>query len=144
MSLNDVLYKRPYLLPTLFDLLLKFSVKPTAITVDIERAFSQIVVDENHRGLVTFMQYKNPLSSNISSKTYQFIRIIFGVTCSPFLLNGTLQEHGKDYEQIDKPYADVISSKFCVDNLNTGVNDVSEGHEKLFKCRMLSYMKMVH
>lgn len=55
MSLNDVLYKRPYLLPTLFDLLLKFSVKPTAITVDIERAFSQIVVDENHRGLVTFM-----------------------------------------------------------------------------------------
>ena len=53
MSLNDVLYKRPYLLPTLFDLL-KFSVKPAAITVDIEQAFSQIVVDENHRGLVTF------------------------------------------------------------------------------------------
>ena len=46
MRLNDIPYKRPYLLPSLFNFLLNFSVKPIAVTADIKKAFLQIAVNE--------------------------------------------------------------------------------------------------
>ena len=49
VSLNDVLCKRPCLTPLLYDVLLRFRIHPVAIIADIEKAYLQIGIKENHR-----------------------------------------------------------------------------------------------
>ena len=48
---------------------------------------------------------------------YRFTRVIFGVTSSQFLLNGTVQTHAKKYENIDPEFARKVKKDFYVDDL---------------------------
>ena len=54
VSLNDCLYKGPYMSPMLYDLFLKFRTQPISITADIEKAHLQISVKERHKNLLRF------------------------------------------------------------------------------------------
>ena len=89
VSLNHVLYKGPCLNADLYSLLLKFRVHPIVLTVDIEKAYLQINIDEEHRDYLRFLWYRNLQEESIIK--YRFTGIIFGVTSSQFLLNGTVQ-----------------------------------------------------
>ena len=82
-SLNEVLYKGPCLNADLYSLLFKFCIYPIAITADIEKAYLQISIYEEHRDFVRFLWYSN-FSEEIISK-YRFTRVIFGVTFSQFV-----------------------------------------------------------
>ena len=59
MSLNDVLYKGPCLNADLYSLLLKFRVYPIVLTADIEEAYLQININEEHRDYLRFLWYRN-------------------------------------------------------------------------------------
>ena len=50
--LNNILYRGPCLIPERYNLLLQFRAYPIAITGDIEKAYSQISVDEKDRDLL--------------------------------------------------------------------------------------------
>ena len=93
MSLNDVLYKGPCLNADLYSLLLKFRVHPIVLTADIEKAYLQININEKQRLSESFT-----VSKFNGRKYYQnrFTGVIFGVTSSQFLLNGTVQTHAKN------------------------------------------------
>ena len=91
MSLNDVLYKGPPLNADLYSLLLKFRVHPIVLTADIEKAYLQININEEHRDYLRFLWYLNLHEESII--WYRFTRVILGVTSSQFLLNGTVQRH---------------------------------------------------
>ena len=93
MSLNDVLYKGPCLNADLYSLLLKFRVHPIVLTADIEKAYLQININEEHRDYLRFLWYRNLKEESIIR--YRFTRVIFGVTSSQFLLNGTVHTHAK-------------------------------------------------
>ena len=56
---------------------------------DIEKAFLQIRIRESERDVLRFHWVKN---SNII-KINRFTRVVFGLTQSPFILEGTLKEH---------------------------------------------------
>ena len=88
MSLNDVLYKGPCLNADLYSFLLKFRVHPIVLTADIEKAYLQININEEHRDYLRFLWYRNLKEESIIR--YRFTRVIFGVTSSQFLLNGTV------------------------------------------------------
>ena len=103
MSLNDVLYKGPCLNADIYSLLLKFRVHPIVLTADIEKAYLQININEEHRDYLRFLWYRNLKEESIIR--YRFTRVIFGVTSSQFLLNGTVQTHAKKYENIDPEFA---------------------------------------
>ena len=94
MSLNDVLYKGPCLNADLYSFLLKFRVHPIVLTADIEKAFLQINIKEEHRDYLRFLWYGNLKEESIIR--YRFTRVIFVVTSSQFLLNGTVQTHAKN------------------------------------------------
>ena len=96
-SLNEVLYKGSCLNADLYSSLLKFHIYQIAITADIEKAYLQISINEEHRHFLRFLWYSD-LSEEIISK-YRFTRAIFGVTSSQFLLNGIVQSHGSNYEK---------------------------------------------
>ena len=92
--LLNVLYKGLCLNADLYSLLLKFRVHPIVLTADIEKAYLQININEEHRDYLRFLWYRNLKEESIIR--YRFTRVIFGVTSSQFLLNGTVQTHAKN------------------------------------------------
>ena len=58
-SLNEVLYKGPCLNADLYSLLLKFCIYQIAITADIEKAYLQISINEEHRDFLRFLWYSD-------------------------------------------------------------------------------------
>ena len=62
--------------------------------MDIEKAYLQININEEHRDYLRFLWYLNLQEESIIS--YRFTRVILGVTSSQFLLNGTVQRHAKN------------------------------------------------
>ena len=116
--LLNVLYKGPCLNADLYSLLLKFRVHPIVLTADIEKAYLQININEEHRDYLRFLWYRNLQEESIIR--YRFTRVIFGVVSSQLPLNGTVQTHAKKYENIDPDFAKKVKKHFYVDDLNSG------------------------
>ena len=102
LSISEFLEHGPCLLPLLYDVLLRFRLGSKGIVADIRQAFLQISVYSNHRDYLQFL-WLNFDSDDPDFYIYQFTRVLFGLTCSPFLfvwlsctpflLNGTLKQH---------------------------------------------------
>ena len=128
-SLNDCLYKGPCLNPLLFDMLLRFRLYPIAITADIKQAFLQISVHPDERDYLRFLWFDDVFSENPKLVIYRFNRVIFGATCSQFLLNGAIKLHLERYKHFDPEFIKKILKCFYIDDLNTGVDSVKQGIE---------------
>ena len=83
-SLNDILYSGPCMLPLLHDILIRFRIGKIGIVANVQQAFLQIEIDENHRGFLRFIWFNNVLSNNPSHVLVRFARVVFGLTCSLF------------------------------------------------------------
>ncbi|XP_068225252.1 uncharacterized protein [Palaemon carinicauda] len=112
-SLNDCLMTGPPLTEKLFDLLVRFRMNKFACIADIEKAFLQIGLQQHHRDFTRFLWLEDPFDENSRVKTYRFRSVLFGATCSPFLLQMTLQYH---FQRSHSPYSGVLLSSFYVDN----------------------------
>ena len=94
VSLNDILYTAPYLNPELYKLLLQFQIYSIAITADFKNAYLQINVERKDRVYPRFLWFKNLLTDQETQICkYRFTRVIFGATCSQYLLNATVNNH---------------------------------------------------
>ena len=98
LSLNECLYKGPSLTPHLFDVLLVFRLFPIAFTCDIQKAFLQIRVAEHDRNFLRFLWFEDPFAPDPVVIILRFAYVLFGLNCSPFLLNGTLRHHLIKYD----------------------------------------------
>ena len=78
----------PCLLPHIFDILLRFRLGKIAMVSDIKQAFLQICMDQNDRNYLRMIWFDNALSTNPTMKLLRFTRLVFGLTSSPFVLNG--------------------------------------------------------
>ena len=111
-SLNDCLLTGPLLTAKLHEILLQFRQGTFAVTADISKAFHRIIVDEEDRKFLKF------LCINLNSQelaTLQFQVVLFGATCSPNLLQKTLQTHLSENVE-----GNAFKDKFYVDNyMNT-------------------------
>ena len=92
-SLNDCLYPGPNLLSKIFVILLRFRLNPVAILADIKQAFLNVEIAEEHRNFLRFLWYDDLPSGNQEVIIYRFLRLVFGLTSSPFVLNGTIRHH---------------------------------------------------
>ena len=66
------------------------------MVTDIQQAFLQICIAEIHRNLVRFLWFEDINNSDVV-KTLRLARVMFGLTCSPFLLNATITAHVKKH-----------------------------------------------
>ena len=137
VSLNNCLYKGPSLVPLLYDVLLRFRIFPIAITADIARAFLNISIAEEDRDSLRFLWLENHEDKNSEITVFRFARLPFGLNCSPFLPQGTLEHHLKKHEPIDPELIYKILKSLYVDDLNSGTSSVEEGYELYEKVKGL-------
>ena len=119
-SLNDCLEQGPLLLQNLTAILLRFRIPEVAFTADVEKAFLNIELHEDDRQYTKFLWLSNPADPNSAFQEFQFRTVLFGATCSPFLLNVVIMEHLKKYQSC--AIASDLQMNIYVDNLLSGCN----------------------
>ena len=122
-SLNDCLYPGPSLTAKLVAVLTEFRFGKYALIADISKAFLRIAIPREQRDFVRFLWRPDPQQKEII--TYRFRVVPFGTTCSPFLLQKTLEHH---FEQHPSSHAKQLLKKFYVDNYSS----TCEEEEELF------------
>lgn len=123
-SLNECLYSGPNLLGKIFDILIRFRLNKVAITADIKQAFLNIGIHPDHRDYLRFLWHDFDGGHDVV--VYRFLRVVFGVTSSPFLLNGTIRQHLRKYEH-EKGFVKRFLEDLYVDDTASGCNSVEEG-----------------
>ena len=127
-SLNDCLMTGPSLTAKFHVILIQFRQGAYTATADISKAFHRIIVDEDRK----FFKF---LWINLNTQeilTFQSKVVLFGATCSPYLLQETLYTHLSQNTEgnalLDKFYVDncmntydsqseLVSDKICLDNV---------------------------
>ena len=59
----------------------------------------------------------------------RFTRLVFGLVCSPFILNVTLRNHLSKYENIDPEFVSTVIKALYVDDFASGKNTVLDCFE---------------
>ncbi|XP_066982203.1 uncharacterized protein [Macrobrachium rosenbergii] len=111
-SLNICLLTGPSLTTKLFESLLAFRTNPWAVISDISKAFLRIGIDESSRDWCRFI-WMTDTTDPSSIVSYRFKVVCFGATCSPFLLQSTLNYHFTNHSHL---LAKSLMSCFYVDN----------------------------
>ena len=134
-SLNDCLLMGPTLTAKLHDILLSFRKGKCAVTADISKAFHRVQIDEQDRDYLRFL-WMNRDQSRL--RTFRFKVVLFGATCSSYLLQEIIQTHLK--ENISGTQ---FPDRFYIDNyLNTYdrecdlVNDKAKLDELMLEANM--------
>ena len=109
-----------------------------ALTSDIGIAFHQVNVHEKDRHFGGFLWFDNVFSDQPKIVRNRFPRVIFGVTCSPFLLNEAIGKHAKNYE-FDIDFVNKILDYFYVDDFTDGESDFYKALD-LFKKLKLRFL----
>ena len=75
-----------------------------------------------------FLWYENVNSeSDAKSIVYRFLRVVFGVTSSPFLLNGTIKHHLSKYLSYDQQFVERLLENFYADDVTSGTKTIKQG-----------------
>ena len=92
LSLNDVVFTGPALMPSVQEILLRFRRWRFGISGDIKRAFHQIALRAEDRDAHRFLWRQEG-----RLRVMRFERVTMGVACSPFLMNATIRYHVSQY-----------------------------------------------
>jgi hypothetical protein len=113
-------------------ILVRFRCYRYGVTADIKIAFLSISLDEQDRDATRFFWISDPTDPESQLEVYRFKSILFGATCSPFILNATIQ---KDLSQFHDPATQRMKSYLYVDNLASGTDNKDEATTFLNQAR---------
>ena len=128
-SLNQCLETGPNMIELIPSVLLRFRENNIGVIADIKRAFLQISVAPEERNYLRFWWKRDG-----EMVTFRHRRLVFGVTCSPFLLGATIELHLdnvlKDLvdASVDTSILLKMKERFYSDNCVTSVDSTEELH----------------
>ena len=125
-SLNDCLHPGLPLQNLLWSVLIRARLHPVLLTGDLQKAFLQVWIKEAVRDALRF-HWKSREHSKI--ETLRFTRALFGLTSSPFLLGGVLEQHLKKWEQQEPELVAQIRKSLYVDDLISGAPTVTQAQQ---------------
>ena len=96
-SLNECVYVGPSMVPAIVDILLRFRSFKVGLAADIEKAFLNIGVKKEQRDLMRFLWVNDLKGEEPEIVVFRFKTVLFGMSCSPFCLNATLDYHIRKY-----------------------------------------------
>ena len=67
------------------------------------------------------------------------MRLVFGLICSPFLLNAKIKVHCEKYLNVWQDFASEFLRNLYADDSTPGFDSFEEGYEKFLKARLVSY-----
>jgi len=82
-----------------------------------QQAFLNVEIAEKDRDYLRFLWKENPSDEESKTIIYRFLRVVFGLTCSLFLPNGTIKHHLETYELILPEIVDILKNDLYVDDL---------------------------
>lgn len=88
LPLNKCLEKGPNLIELIPDTLLRFRENEIGVIADIRKAFLQIEINPRDRSYLRFLWFLNGKLT-----VFRHRCVVFGLTCSPFLLGAVLEYH---------------------------------------------------
>ncbi|VDI06559.1 Hypothetical predicted protein [Mytilus galloprovincialis] len=119
-SLNECLESHPPVMNDITGILMRFRAKKYATTSDLEKAFLQIQLDEKDRDATRFLWLSDPTNTSSPLITYRFKSVLFGATCSPFILSATLLKH---FKENPGKLSDTLENGLYVDNILTSFDN---------------------
>jgi hypothetical protein len=131
-SLNDCLESTPPELNDLSSILLRFRLHEYGISSDIEKAFLHVGLHEKDRDFTRFLWLTDPADPTSALQTYRFKSVLFGATCSPFILNATIHKH---LESNPCWVSDLLRQDLYVDNILTSLPQEETAIEYFQKSR---------
>ena len=87
------------------------------------------------RDVLRFLWIDDPSSEDPNIVLKRFNRVVFGVTSSPFLLNGTVRHYVSNYEAEDPQFVNDFLSSLYVDDFNGGKDSVPEAFQLYTKVK---------
>ena len=100
---------------------------PVALAGDLKQAFLQVRIREEDRDVMRFHWFKDLKTKEII--TLRFTRALFGLSPSPFLLGGVIQQHLDKHQQQHPEVIKEISKSLYVDDLVSGGETVEKVNE---------------
>ena len=119
ISLNDCVEVGPALTPHLLDILIRFRRWRYGFSADIVKAFLQIGLAREDQDAHRFLW-----RHGARTRVMRFQRVTFGVACSPFLLNATIQHHLAQSD--DSHEVSEMRDNFYCDDLLSGADSEEE------------------
>ena len=90
-----------------------------------------VSVQESDRDVLRFLWFDDVHSENRKMIFLRFTRVVFGVSCSPFLLNATLRHHLDKYVTSHPETVAKLTASLYVDDVVSGAQD-KEGAYQLY------------
>ena len=137
-SLNECLYAGPPLNRTILEILLRFRVHRVGLIGDIEKAFLMVSIHPDDRNYLRFLWIDDISMETPAIVTMRFRRVMFGVSSSPFLLNGTIKYHIEHYRDTDPEFVAKFLRSIYVDDVIFGAPD----DEMAFKLYLTSKKRL--
>ena len=128
-SLNECLHKGPKFEQKILEILLRFRTYQVALTSDIEKAFLMVSVSECDRDVLRFLWVEDVNKEPPEIRVLRFARVVFGVSCSPFLLNATLQHHLSQYRNSHLGLVEKLTNSMYVDDVISGAQSEEEAYQ---------------
>ena len=119
-SLNDCVETGPCLLPKIFDILVRLRANKIAITSDIQSAFLNVRIKEEDRDFLRFLWVDDINKPNPEIVAKRFTSVLFGMSCSPFLLLATIIHHMTKFKDINPLLIERFLRDLYVDDSITG------------------------
>ncbi|XP_075263032.1 uncharacterized protein LOC142354588 [Convolutriloba macropyga] len=123
-SLNSNPLTGPDLLNNLVGVLLRFREHPVAVLSHIKGMFMQIAVRQEDQSALRFL-----LIVDNSIRQFQFARLIFGATCSPFCTIYVLNKCAEDNKSKFPVALNAIKHHFYMDDYIQSLTTISEAKE---------------
>ena len=89
-------------------------------------------MSNDHKNFLRFLRYH---TNDLKIVIYRFLRVIFGLTSSPFLLNATIRHHLSKYIQFERNFVEKFLEDLYVDDTTSGTKSVEEGKEFYVKAK---------
>ena len=88
--------------------------------------------------ILRFLWYENVNSeSDPKLIVYRFLRVLFGVTSSPFLLHGTIRHHLSKYLSYGQQFVEKLLEDLHVEDVTSGTKTIEQGNEFYEKAKLI-------
>ena len=125
------------MLRTVAEILTRFRLFPIGLTSDIEKAFLMISINEADRDSLRFLWYENVQAEEGNLQLYRFCRVVFGVTCSPFLLNANLSRYIRKYQDEHPIICTKLFGALYADDVTSGGYSVEDVYQLFLQSKQI-------